>query len=412
MAIKKIIFFCATPFTKRDYDRFGGDILQENGFEVWFYDLSPIVFPKLYHKCVYPDLYEPQNFVRFLDERQVEKYIGELSPDSFVVTIISFGSSTYKIFQALSKTKLPYCLLTHSTFPVGDKKNKSKILSIAKNIFSLHTDTLKKIIYRPKFAKLLRIRPPDFCIVANKISFERNKAQGLFGAHTKILWAHSLDYNIYLNNNEKKIKPASNLAIFLDPQAPLFPGDSLAMGFKSPITAENYFPSICRFFDFAEKQLNIKINIAAHPKSNHPLHPEYYGSRQTLLGDTFGMIKNSRFIMSHASTAIQFAILLKKPIIFITTKEFEGDAIFSSDIKAFAQSMGKTAINIDEPLTVDWEKELFVDEKIYDDYINLYIKKRGTEELNTWQILANELKDFESQENALESKDSSKPALQ
>ncbi|MEK9627548.1 MAG: hypothetical protein VW455_00855 [Nitrospinota bacterium] len=164
------------------------------------------------------------------------------------------------------------------------------------------------------------------------------------------------------------------------------------MGFKHPLTVEKYFPSICRFFDFVEKQLNIKVKIAAHPKSNHPTYPDYYGNRETLSGATFGMIKNSSLVISQGSTAIQFAILLKKPIFFLTTNELEKDPIFSSDIKAFANSLGKEPINIDEPFFVDWEKELLVDEKVYDEYINIYIKKRGTEELNTWQILANQLK--------------------
>ena len=99
-------------------------------------------------------------------------------------------------------------------------------------------------------------------------------------------------------------------------------------------------------------------------------------------------------MVNHLSNAIQFAILLKKPIVFITTRELKNDSRLSSLIKSFAHSIGKTIINIDEPFSIDWEKELYVDEKLYDDYINHYIKKRGSEELNTWQILANRLKDI------------------
>ena len=63
-------------------------------------------------------------------------------------------------------------------------------------------------------------------------------------------------------------------------------------------------------------------------------------------------------------------------------------------INAFADSLGKTVINVDEPLNIDWEKELHVDEKIYDDCVDKYIKKRGSAKLNTWQILADYLKPF------------------
>ena len=99
-------------------------------------------------------------------------------------------------------------------------------------------------------------------------------------------------------------------------------------------------------------------------------------------------------MIAHSSTALQFAILLKKPVIFLTTNELQNDSNFSGQIKASAKSIGKNPINIDEPFTIDWEKELRVDEKCYDDYIDMYIKKKGSEELNTWQILANRLKCF------------------
>ena len=51
MAIKKVVVFNTTPLTKRDFIRFGGKVLKENGFDVWFYDFSPVVYPKLYESC-------------------------------------------------------------------------------------------------------------------------------------------------------------------------------------------------------------------------------------------------------------------------------------------------------------------------------------------------------------------------
>jgi hypothetical protein len=96
-------------------------------------------------------------------------------------------------------------------------------------------------------------------------------------------------------------------------------------------------------------------------------------------------------VITHSSVAFQFAVLLKKPVVFLTTAELEKDKIFSENIKAWANSIEKKPINIDESLTMDWKKELYVDEKIYSDYTELYIKRKGTKELNIWQILANRL---------------------
>jgi hypothetical protein len=398
MAIKKIVFFCGTPFTKRDYDRFGGEILKKNGFDVWFYDFSPILYPDLYNNCAYPDLYQPQNYFLFLSESEGLKSISELPPDSFAIIIFGFGPASFKIYRSLSKARIPYCPLTNSSLPEDEKQKSSEILSTVnraiKKIFPLNIDTLKKILYRPQFAPLLGINRPDYCIAASETSFESSKAQYLVGNDTKIIWAHSQDYDIFLKNPSKDLKISGNNAIFLDTQAPMFIGDCLALGIETPITVEKYYPSLCKFFEHVEKQLNIKIEIASHPKSNHSSHPDYYGGRRTIRGSTFEMIKNARFVITHGSTAAQFAILLKKPVVILTTNEYKKCklSLFTTLIDAFAHSVGKTAINVDEPLNIDWEKELFVDENIYDDHIDCYIKKRGTEELNTWQILTNQLK--------------------
>jgi hypothetical protein len=392
MTVKKIIFFCSTPLTDRDFKRFGGDILKKNGFEVWFYDFSPIIYPKLHQNCTFPDLHKGREYIPLSNMKEALKTISEIPPDSFIVALLWYGPATYKIFKALSKTSFLYCVVAPTAYPVAKEKGSKGIFKLMKRVFPLNIDKVKKVFYNPKFASLLGIRSPNFCLVPSELFFERYKVKYLIGENTETLWAHPLDYNIYLEKSAEEVKTTYNQSVFLEQLAPMFQGDALALGYQFSTTVENYYPSMCKFFDHIEKQFENKVEIAAHPKSNHPPCPEYYGGRKTPRGMTFEILKNSKLVIAHYSTAIHFAILLKKPILFITTSEQEHDKIISPSIKAFAHSLGKTVINIDEPLNINWEKELYVDEKIYNDYINRYIKKRGSEELNSWQILANRLK--------------------
>ncbi|HPP88644.1 MAG TPA: hypothetical protein PLM75_12375, partial [bacterium] len=46
--IRKIIFLYSSIFCERDYKRFGIDILKQNDFKVEVWELSPIIFPKVY----------------------------------------------------------------------------------------------------------------------------------------------------------------------------------------------------------------------------------------------------------------------------------------------------------------------------------------------------------------------------
>jgi hypothetical protein len=395
MEVKRVIFFCVTPFTKRDFKRYGGEVLKENGFDVWFYDFSPITYPKLHQNCTFPDLHQPENYILCSDIDVALKAIDAMPSDSLIIMTLMFGPNTYKIFQAITKAKIPFCSLINNSLPSGEKQIGSGIFKrILKNIdkvFPLNISNLKKILYRPQFSGLWGIRQADFCMVAGETSLGFNKNRHLVGESTEVIWTHTFDYDIYLEGSNEKTTP-HNQAVFLSSLFPLFQGDSLALDYKIYITAENYYPSICNFFNHIEKKLDVQIEIAAHPKSNHPFYPDYLGNRRTLRGETFEMIKNSQFVINHVSSAIQLAILLKKPILFLTTNELEKDERLSSLVKKFALSLNKTAINIDKPYVIDMEKELYVNEKLYDNYIHSYIKKRGSEELNTWQILANRLK--------------------
>jgi hypothetical protein len=97
--------------------------------------------------------------------------------------------------------------------------------------------------------------------------------------------------------------------------------------------------------------------------------------------------------MSHNSTALSFAVLEKKPILCLTTAEFETDIAVSRMFKVVASSLGTTPINVDAaPYSIDWKKKLLVNDDLYSSYQQQFLKKAGSEKLNSWQILANHLK--------------------
>ena len=97
--------------------------------------------------------------------------------------------------------------------------------------------------------------------------------------------------------------------------------------------------------------------------------------------------------MSHNSTALTLAVLERKPVILLSNISFEADARESRALKRLASSLGKIPINVDKlPYSIDWQKELLVNEDLYSSYQQQYIKKANSEKLNSLQILANRLK--------------------
>ena len=72
-------------------------------------------------------------------------------------------------------------------------------------------------------------------------------------------------------------------------------------------------------------EINLKIIIAAHPKSDEEGPLDYLGNRLAIIDKTEELIKGSEFVVSGSSTALAFAIIYKKPIFFIYSNETKED---------------------------------------------------------------------------------------
>jgi hypothetical protein len=65
----------------------------------------------------------------------------------------------------------------------------------------------------------------------------------------------------------------------------------------------------------------------------------------------------------------------------------------SRDLKVTAAIFLETPIDIGKsPYSIDWQRELFVNEKFYSSYVHHYEKKTNSGKLNSLQILTNRLK--------------------
>jgi predicted TIM-barrel fold metal-dependent hydrolase len=63
-----------------------------------------------------------------------------------------------------------------------------------------------------------------------------------------------------------------------------------------------------------------------------------------------------------------------------------GKNIIGLEIQGIASELGKLPINIDHLSGFNWETEMEINNEKYDNYKNLYIKKRGTPEKLIWEI--------------------------
>lgn len=403
MEIKKIIYITHFIFSRRDYERFGIEIMKKNGFSIEVWDFTPFLSPEVYKTLKVPDPinYKKYNIKLFKGNEEIKDQMECFKNNAMVVFLTIPDYRIYPVFRRLLKLGIPYALSIPNSVPsfknTGNSFsifNNKRLFHFFKKIREINVTKLKKRISNILMTKYLGINFPKFILAGGTQTLINYNPP--IGKKTKIVWGHSFDYDLYLRDLSKSSKndlKSKEYAVFIDGYWP-FAHDYAYMGVKNPVTPERYYRSLCKFFNKVEKEMGFKVIIAAHPSSMYEKHPDYYESRSVIRGKTMELIRDAEFVLMHYSTSINFAVLFNKPVIFFTTDELEDSIIDAKYVRAFSSALGKRFINIDNDYETDWIEELMVNKKIYSIYKERYIKKRGTEEKPFWQIVADEIKNF------------------
>ena len=187
-----------------------------------------------------------------------------------------------------------------------------------------------------------------------------------------VIYGHSFDYSNYLKSRDPaKIKAKQNnkTAIFLDSAGPLFKSDSFYTKRSVFFTAEVWYPALTNFFDFLEKKTGVSVDVAGHYKSTHISPAPIFGYRNVIYGETLMLVKKSDYVITRSSSAISFAVLYRKPVLFIYSDQLIQDNEAMRHISGMAEMLGTKPINIDH-FSDDIRNYLKVNEKKYREYEN------------------------------------------
>lgn len=357
-------------------------MLQRNGFDVEVWDFTGITTPERLSYTP-PDQSNFNKCRTFLKKEEALFAIKNLPIGSFVACIVNYERRSYFLFRALSKYSIPYSLYIYN-FPSFNVEKKSLI----KRLMNITPSKLATHLFNTAPLNYFGIRPARIVLAVGGEYFVPKFS---VGRDTKILWSHNFDYEIYLEVMRQSINQDNRMGVFLDQYFPFHPD---TFGLAKPIfSPEEYYPQICRFFDHLEKTYGVHMVIAAHPRSQYETKDNLYGNRPVIRGRTAELVRKSRFVVLTDSASINYAVLFKKPMIFITTDSIQGIRMGLTDF--MAGLFDKKVIHIDQSFELDWNRELMMNDKLYEEYINRYIKKLGTDDTPAWQIFADYLKNNE-----------------
>jgi hypothetical protein len=356
-----LVILTPFPFTERDFERNNLQHFLDSGFDVSIYDLTPVIAKALHdarnqeaHSC------SKANYMTIGSVRSFKSAIKQLlevnSRGKVVVWNKLPNSFTgLRIVRTLGSSGIDWFVAVLGALPPAPQHRISLIKRVG--------FALKRLAYS--------VYAPRILFFAGSDSLWTRRAV-LRGSRTKLVATHSFDYDAWMRVN-KLSGSDEPVIVHLEGASPLFDYDNLSIGRDEVMTPQNWYPALCRFFSILEQATGLKTVIAAHPKSKHiSSHPDYYQGREVVSDNTIGMVNRARVVVTRASTAVSYAVIASKPIIFLTSAEIEA-LDYGREIASFAAEFGRQPVNIDEKYDFS-EDDLEVDPDLYSGYCSRYLK--------------------------------------
>lgn len=395
-----IIIITLYPLSERDYHRFGIDLFLKNEYTVKILTLFPL-FTKDYAKIGVHNLMEYEGHKQIFTYNELSSELGNYSPDSSLIIMhCPIMCNNLKIYRVFKNYAFDYAITNLGNLPSPTHHDSPKCYISSYTItqyiqsFSVKAVLDKLLALFPKkYYWLLGITPAKYYLVGG-VSALKIDSEYYITDRTTIISAHSMDYDLYLDMVTSKSSQMNfkyKYCVFIDQYFPYHPDFAIDTG-KSPCSEEKYYPALNQFFDYIEKKFNVIVIIAAHPRADYHLHPHAYPNRRVISGKTNLMVRDADFVIMHNSTAINYAVLFKKSIIFLTTDEmkYNNMGFYYDEIYTFAEYFGQTPINIDGDYSSLCEIPN-IDDNIYEKYINDFIKIKNSPEKKIWEIFIDEI---------------------
>lgn len=385
----KIAIVLDISFTERDYKRFGISTLKKK-FNVFIFDftksfsikLANHKFSKKTYKCEgYHSIKSLSSFIELVEKYKFSNCINYLANKPLEL----------KLANILKKNRVPFVKIQNGLV-IGPEEPRSFIQNL--HILSLKFTGKKRFMafIASQISKItnkfIKKEPQiifDKVVVTGRVGIK----DAAIGLKTKVIHAHSFDYNNYLNNiKQSKLGIKKPYAVFLDQYLPLHPDAPIFFGVSPRCTPEKYYPALNNFFNIFEKKFNMKVIVCAHPKSDYKNKSNYLYGRKFVKNKTINLVKNCNIVFAHCSTAITYAVVYKKPLVFLLSNEY----IRSFDNYTplvIAKKLNSPYFNIDDKNNKSKIQHinLFkIDKKKYKIYKDDYVKYPSRSDKKFWEI--------------------------
>lgn len=387
---RKIIFPIEFIFTDRDFSRFGVDLLECRGLSVEVWDFSPLFKPRYFRNNQHLTSKFAITVKEINTKKQAYSLLNKLNDEDVIMSISSISSDNYFFYKEINKRKICLGFFQGAYLP-QISNDKSLFNSI---LFNLNLRVFGKIFYKINsfFKNYLRIKIKADFVVTIGLKHEK-EASNIFYISEKysLIKSHSLDFDKFIIHEQQKRKKIENKSesefiVFLD-EAVTHHSDYDHSGTVPDCDEKVYYKEIINFFDLIEKEMGINVVIAAHPKSDYENKGDLFNHRKIIYGKTEELVSNSKLVLLHASTSVNFAIIYRKPLIYLTSLSYSTELRRKINLRASVLNISPITLPLNERDSISFSSNF---EK-YEDYFKNYIKYPGSANKLFWDTFCDYL---------------------
>lgn len=320
MGFNKVIYIRYIPLTAKIYEDFYFQQVMDSGIKVEYWDISKLFFKSGINQ---EDSSYLCTTLYFNSYRQLEENINKVDKLwTLFIPIMTLDGGQRNLYCLFTRYHCKFGIFGRNMFPQSPFSKRSLLKRLG-NI------TLSQLInYRNnrcvvKEMSMGKIKNYDVIFLGGNNGWKGighiNHEQVI---KTQNIQINSDDYDHFLRikeNTNRLVK--GKYILFLDEYLPLHPDTKLfSIGSIQP---EEYYPQLNAYFDRVEKQFEMPVIIAAHPKALRYKEENFFERRQIYFGNSAILCRYAEFVITHDSTSVNYAVAFGKKLHFITSKSIE-----------------------------------------------------------------------------------------
>ncbi|MCC9071728.1 hypothetical protein LNQ49_09065 [Flavobacterium sp. F-65] len=373
--IKKVVYINYQPITPKYFsDYYLGECI-ENGLNVEYWDVTNLFFSEI--NFVESNYFET-TVIKMSSLKELNKRLSTMDISStFFITNINYEFRVWRLYRILTSFNCKLAFFARGMYPTPKVKVSSKVIKLLSNF------EFKRILngLKNKLSIILKkyniIKTYDFVFRAGSEGGNTFYGNTFDLKKGKVIEINYFDYDKYLNliNDNEVVK--EDYVVFMDQYLAYHP-DVAICGLKY-VDADVYYTELNNFFNVIEKKYNTSVVIAAHPKAIGYKTNNPFENRKIVFDKTSELVKDSKFALTHHSTAISFPILFKKPIVLLNSDELKKAMPDLYDLTNFiGDCLSAEVVNFDR-FDINKELDLYVDIEKFNDYKYKYLSSVESE---------------------------------